>query len=334
MWRKKIFDGTELGLSKPFTFTDLAAVHLPRLTLDNKVVTDRGIIRAQLRPTSRVGKGGHSILTEYTRHTDSEQRLILLKRSNIEEISFRTEAFIQWLAQKVLAPLGKRIPPVLDILNLPDDTVGFTMTEFTNAQLCSRWLVNSSTPNTDILHILAQSAILLQVLEDTLALDHRDLKADNLLILPEPSSVTYVCTSGGCAKKYCITSPFTVAIVDFGFACLGSDLSLTEVDAGEGTLPPLDPCPKDGRDLFHLIVSLYGIEAIRSRLSSGLRETFLKWMEVAGKPCGGLAERWSHSEWIYLLTSRKEFAHPACTPRAILETIAHLEPDMFVLVKQ
>jgi serine/threonine protein kinase len=326
MWKKKIFDGTELGLSKPFTFQQLDGIVLPRLLVDNRILTEKGAIRAQLRPTSRVGGGGHSTLTEYVRNTDTEQRLVLLKKSKEEDISFRKEAFIQWLAQKTLVGLGRRIPAVLDILELPEESVGFTMTEFVEAQLCSRFLANSSSVNKDILHVLAQSAILLQVLEDSLNLDHRDLKADNLLILPEASSITYTCSK----KRYSLVSPFTVSIVDFGFACLGDEDLVTEIDASEDTLPPLDPCPKDGRDLFHLIVSLYGVEAIRNQLSTELRETFADWMELHGKPCSSLAERWSHSEWIYLLTSRKEFKHPACTPRAILERIAKLEPSMFV----
>jgi serine/threonine protein kinase len=327
MWKKKIFDGTELGLSKPFTFLQLGSIRLPRLTLDNKIIMEN-TVRAKLKPTGRVGGGGHSTLVECVRQSDSDQKLILLKKSKEEDVSFRTEAFIQWLAQKTLAGLGRRIPPVYDILELPEDNVGFTMQEFVDAKLCSRYLVSSPSRNLDILHVLAQSAILLQVLEDSLALDHRDLKADNLLILPEPSSITFTCSR----KRYKLVSPFTVAIVDFGFACLGDDSSITEIDAGDGTLPTLDPCPKDGRDLFHLIVSLYGVEGIRNELSNELRVAFAHWMELHGKPCSELAARWSHSEWIYLLTSRKEFKHPTCTPRAILEKIRDLQPDMFVIL--
>lgn len=326
MWKKKIFDGTELGLSKPFTFLQLNSIALPRLTLDNKIITEKGQVRATLEATGRVGGGGHSSLVECIRHAETDQKLILLKKSKEEEINFRTEAFIQWLAQKIMASLGRRIPQVFDILELPEDTVGFTMLEFADATLCSRYLISSKSIHTDILHILSQAAILLQVLEDSLALDHRDLKADNLLILPEPSSITYTCSG----KRYKLVSPFTVAIVDFGFACLGDEHSITEIDAGDGTLPPLDPCPKDGRDLFHLIISLYGVEGIRTRLSSDLHEAFAKWMDVRGKACGTLAERWSHSEWVYLLTSRKEFVHPTCTPRAILEKIRSMEPDLFI----
>lgn len=332
MWKQKIFDGTELGLSKPFSFTNLKSIKLPRLTLDNKIITDQGTLRARLHPTNRSGSGGHSILTEYHRIADSKTSIVLLKKSKEEDVSFRTEAFIQLLAQKTLAPLGNRIPPVLDILELPDFSIGFTMLEFSQSTLCSRFLISSSSLEKDILHILAQSALLLQILEDTLSLDHRDLKADNLLILPEISSITYTCSATGIKKRYTLNSPFTVAIVDFGFACLGDEQFRTSVDAGEGTLPPLDPCPKDGRDLFHLIVSLYGIEAIRNSLSPRLRSQFHAWMDLHGKPCASLAERWSHSEWIYLLTSHKEFKHPACTPRAILETIHGLQPDLFSLI--
>jgi serine/threonine protein kinase len=326
MWKKKIFDGTELGLSKPFTFLQLGSIILPRLTMDNKIMTEKGHLRATLQATGRVGGGGHSTLVEHIRHSSDDQKLILLKKSKEEDISFRTEAFIQWLAQKTLAGLGRRIPPVYDILELPEGDEAFTMLEFAEAKLCSRFLASSPSSNIDILHVLTQSAILLQVLEDSLNLDHRDLKADNLLILPELSTITFTCSG----KKWKLVSPFTVAIVDFGFACLGDEVAVTEIDAGDGTLPPLDPCPKDGRDLFHLIVSLYGVESIREKLSADLRAAFVQWMELHGKPCASLAERWSHSEWIYLLTSCKEFKHPACTPRAILEKIRALEPSMFI----
>jgi serine/threonine protein kinase len=326
MWKKKFFDGSELGLSKPFSFTDLHSVHLPRLTLTNTVLTETGQIRCKLQPTQRVGKGGHSILTEYIR----DGQLVLLKTSRLEESSLRIEAFIQWLAYKTFQKLSlpNRIPPVLDILTLPDDSEGFTMVEFIDAKLSSHYILQTQHFEKDFYHILAQTAILLQVLEDTLSLDHRDLKADNLLILPYPSILTYTCSSK--QKKCTIQSPFTVAIVDFGFACLGDEIKVTAVDAGEDTLPPLDPCPKDGRDLFHLIVSFYGMEAFRKRIPTHLTDVFNEWMKVQDKSTESLARRWSHSEWIYLITSQKNFVHPACTPRAILEKIVSLDPTILL----
>jgi serine/threonine protein kinase len=325
MWRKKFFDGTELGLSKPFTLTNLQVVHLPRLTVANTILLDSGEQRCSLQPTHRIGHGGHGVLTEYIRNGT----YVLLKTSHIEDQSVRIEAFIQWLAHKIFNQLnlGIRIPQVLDIVKLPDNTEGFTMLEYTEAQLASRWILESNSFEKDLYHLLIQVAILLQILEDALNLDHRDLKADNLLILEEPSSLSYICSKNN--KRYTVYSPFTVAIVDFGFACLGDEEKFTEIDAGEGTLPPLDPCPKDGRDLFHLLVSLYGMDAFRKLLTPRLVDTFSEWLSVKEKSCESLARRWSHSEWIYLLTSRKEFLHPACTPRAIIEKVFSLDPTLF-----
>ena len=326
MWRKKFFDGTELGLSKPFTFTDLQSVHLPRLTLENKIVLESGEVRCVLEPKNRSGRGGHGILTEYIRNGI----LVLLKTSHVDDQSVRIEAFVQWLAHKIFTQLnlGIRIPKVLDIVLLPDDTEGFTMLEYTDAQLASRWILESTSFEKDFFHLVIQVAILLQILEDSLNLDHRDLKADNLLIINQPSSLSYICSKN--SKRYTVHSPFTVAIVDFGFACLGNEEKITEVDAGEGTLPALDPCPKDGRDLFHLLVSLYGIDEFRKRLTPRLLDAFSDWLTLQKKSCETLAKRWSHSEWIYLLTSRKEFQHPTCTPRAIIEKIFQYEPSFFL----
>lgn len=325
MWQKKFFDGTELGLSKPFSFNDLQSVHLPRLTVTNRIRLESGQERCVLEPTHRIGRGGHGILTEYIRNGTR----VLLKKSHVEDQNVRIEAFVQWLAHKIFKQLnlGIRIPEVLDIITLPDDTEGFTMIEYTDAQLASRWILTSSSFEKDFYHLLIQVAILLQILEDALNLDHRDVKADNLLILEKPSSLSYMCSKN--KKRYTVQSHFTVVIVDFGFACLGNEDKITQVDAGEGTLPTLDPCPKDGRDLFHLLVSLYGIDNFRKRLPPKLIEAFSEWLTVSEKSCEGLAKKWSHSEWIYLLTSRKDFLHPTCTPRAIIEKVFQLDPSLF-----
>lgn len=325
MWRQKFFDGTELGLSKPFTFTDLQSVHLPRITMTNTIVTESGQIRCTLQPTNRIGRGGHGILTEYIRNGT----YVLLKTSHVEEQSIRIEAFIQWLAHKIFDKihLGIRIPPVLDIVVFPDDTEGFTMVEYTDAQLASRWILESKAFERDFYHLLIQVAILLQILEDALNLDHRDVKADNLLILETPSSLSYICGKNN--KRFTVHSPFTVVIVDFGYACLGNEEKLTEVDASEETLPPLDPCPKDGRDLFHLLVSLYGIDAFRKLLTPRLLQAFSEWLSVQDKSYESLSKRWSYTEWVFLVSSRKQFLHPSCTPRAIIEKIFSLEPSLF-----
>lgn len=331
MWKKKFFDGSELGLQGPFSFLNLSSAILPRLDMMGEIRTSSGALRASLQPTGRNGGGGHSYLEENWRIESAGQKLVLLKKPKDESISLRTEAFIQWISHKVFTEnkLSERIPKICDILELPDKCEGFTMCEIMNSKLCSSFLATSTNLQTHLFHVLIQTAILLQILEDTLALDHRDLKADNLLITNVPSTLTFYMISQKC--HYTVISPFTVCIVDFGFACLGDpDTGLTAVDAGEGTLPPLDPCPKDGRDLYHLLISLYAQDSIYRRLSPELDSLFKSWMEIHGRATDTMARRWSHSEWLYLITSRKEFTHPSCTSKAIIEKIMSLEPGLFL----
>jgi len=312
MWNTKIFEAPELGLSNPFLFTKLRDIALPRLTLKGELLDISGNLRATFQPTKNSGGGGHGILEEFWRYSDTTKRLILQKRPRVPEVKLLTEAFIQWLANKTLAAqnLGSRIPAVQDIYLQPDRTVAFSMLEIQNATLATTHLVNCMNPDDDVFHILAQTAILMYLLEDLIHLDHRDLKADNLLIIPTPSTLSL--------KNICIKSRFTVLIVDFGFACLGESTGLSAVDASVGTLPPLDPCPKEGRDLFHLIVSLYGVEQIRNHFSPSTIALFEEWMVVNGKATHGLARRYSHSDWTYLMTSEKTFTHTSCTPESIL----------------
>ena len=81
-------------------------------------------------------------------------------------------------------------------------------------------------------------------------MDHRDLKADNLWIRPIP--IDYSITVGG--KKWRLRAPFQVVILDFGFACLGNEEGNAIVSLSDGIVPKIDPCPKEGRDLFHLLL--------------------------------------------------------------------------------
>jgi serine/threonine protein kinase len=316
MWKQTLFDGSDLGLSKPFKFTELSSIVLPRMR-KSMIFLPSGELRAHLEKTGRSGGGAHGHLEECTRSDNSGKQFCLIKTSNLEDAGIQTEAFIQWIVQKTLEAegLGSRVPKVYEIFRHENTSVGFTMHEVIDSKLCSRYLSESQTLERDILHCLAQTAILLQRLEERLELDHRDLKADNLIISAKPSSMKW--------KGRAIESPFTVHIVDFGFACMGNS-GITEVDASDGTLPLLDPCPKEGRDLFHLIVSFYGIPSVRTQLTEPLKSLFSTWLTVNDKSCAGMAEKWHSTEWLYLITSQKKFSNPSCRPEAILETLAPL----------
>jgi serine/threonine protein kinase len=316
MWKQTTFDGSDLGLLKPFTFTELSSVILPRMR-KSMIFLSSGELRAYLEKTGRSGGGAHGHLEEYTRSDSSGKQYIFLKTSNFEDAGIKTEGFIQWYVQKTLEAegLGSRVPKVYDLITVENGSVGFTMTVIRDSKLCSTYLNSSQTLEKDLVHILAQTAVLLQILEEKLELDHRDLKADNLLISSKPSMLYW--------KGKIIQSPFTVHLVDFGFACMGQS-GVTRVDASDGTLPALDPCPKEGRDLFHLIVSFYGITHVRNNLTEPMRSLFNTWLTVQDKSCAGMAEKWLSTEWIYLITSQKKFSQSSCRPDAVLNAVNYL----------
>ncbi len=332
MWKHQPLDGTELGIQKTFVLSEISTLDIPRCKPDYKCYTSENQLRCQFKPTGRSGGGSYGHLEECIRiSTSNSTSTVLVKKSKLNDIDLRTEAFLQWIASKTLESLGfqERIPPILDIFSCESDSCAFSMKEFHDANLCTQFLLKSSSPDTDFIHILTQVSILLFLLQITLGIDHRDLKADNLLIVQKPSRL-FIEAYG---KRYDFVSPFQVCIVDFGFACLGDvtedGIKTSLLNAGKHVLPDLDPCPKEGRDLFHLLVSLYGIPQLREKFSQQMLEFIEKLLQIGEKQWHTSARRWSHSEWTYLLTTEKKFQHPACAPLAILETIKARYPSYF-----
>lgn len=332
MWKNQSLDGTKLGIQKSFLLTEISTLDIPRCTPDYKCYTSENNLRCHFKPTGKRGGGSYGFLEECIRiepfHTT---QTVLIKKSKLNDIDLRTEAFLQWLAATTLESLGyqERIPPVLDIFSCETGSCAFSMKEIQGATLATQYLLNSSTIDLDFQHLLAQVSILLFLLQLTLGIDHRDLKADNLLVLQKPSRL-FLDAYG---QKYDIYSPFQVCIVDFGFACLGqetSEGSLTILNAGKNVLPDLDPCPKDGRDLFHLLVSLYGIPQVYEKFSTQTLEFIETNLQIGEKQWHKTARRWSHSEWTYLVTTEKNFVHPPCAPLAILDSLKKRNPTLFL----
>ena len=336
MWRTKTFDCSEIGIPEPFQCCDLKKVQLSRLSIKGDILSPTGVKRGSLHSTPRQGMGGNGVLEERVRVTETAQQIVLLKRPRDTEDSLRVEAFIQWLVYKTFEANGLkgRVPAICDILELPDKTEAFIMEEMTKVTLCSTFLAESHMLRTDIFHILIQVAVLLQTLETLIGFDHRDLKADNLLIREEESRIYCYCPD--IRKRMLFQSPFTVCIIDFGFACLGNleKPSITALNADEkDTLPQLDPCPKDGRDIYHLIASLYSIERIRHRIENEpeLHTMFKDWLNVQETATSEFVTRWATSDWIYLITGHKNFTHNKCTPSGILTTLYSIEPELFTI---
>ena len=332
MWKNRHLDGFSLGVPNKFTIFELSTLDIPRCKPDLKCYTSENQLRCLFTPTGRSGGGSYGLLQECIR-TDPQghTQLLLVKKSKVNEIDLRTEAFLQWMAATTFESLGytDRIPPVLDIFTCESGLCAFSMKEMENSSLATQFLLHSLTPDRDLFHILAQVSILLFLLQLTLGIDHRDLKADNILILEKPSHLRLEAYG----IKYNLYSPFHVCIVDFGFACLGDTTAdgtpLSVLNAGKHVLPDLDPCPKEGRDVFHLVVSLYGIQQLREKFSLPTLKFMETLLQIEDKQWHTTARRWSHSEWTYLITTEKKFKHPACSPLAILQSLHQRDSTLF-----
>jgi serine/threonine protein kinase len=262
-----------------------------------------------------VHEGAFGILQSAFRVSEYDKSVteILVKHPKHIHSNFLLEACIQqYIYESFLrCGLAQHIPRVYDIWAVPSkDTkipkqISFSMEkkETTHATL-AHWMLAHPTVESAFAYVLAQISILLISLNALCGVDHRDLKADNILVQDIPSHFRQ-------GEKE-VHFPFTIVFLDFGFCCVGN------LDGSKGLFPPLDPCPKEGRDMFHFIVSIWNIPALRERLSPIWKE----WVEARIEHLTRHTERAGNTiDWVYLLTMRETFRAPALSPERILEDL-------------
>lgn len=316
MWTGKSFSLAPLGLEGLYTlpqipFLDSSA--LPRYSEKQKsIVTRNKTIRTSLLFESQVDHGSYGNIYLTKRNSVP----VLVKQPRMAEMNLFQEAILQYLAQKTLAleGLAWAIPAVYDIF-WKGNEIWFSMERIYGIPI-EDWFEKTQTADKDTYFLLAQMCLILATLESHLNLDHRDLKTSNLLIKPEPCTIQVKLKD----TVWSLQSPFTVVVLDFGFACLGSEVLRGKplVNLGDGVLPPMDPCPKEGRDMFHMLISLLGLPIFREKISPSLHKTFDSWLTYGKKTYGSMARRWSTENWSYLVSSEPTFAIPNCCPLAIL----------------
>ena len=257
---------------------------------------------------------------------------VFVKQPRMAEMNLLQEAVLQHLAYKTMELEGMpwAIPKVYDVF-WKDQEVWFSMEQIHGIGV-PEWFAATKTPDSDLVCLIAQLALILATLEKNLNLDHRDLKSSNLLIKSEP------CHLKGTFHdvSWTLHCPFTVVVLDFGFACLGSEVLRGKpwVNLGDGILPPMDPCPKEGRDMFHLLTSLLGLPVIQTRITKRIHEKLDAWLSLGKKSYGPMARRWSTDNWSYLVSSQHDFAIPNCCPLRILhELLPELKGSLSCLAK-
>ena len=277
-------------------------------TIKGTVVDSSGLVLYTLRPIGPLGAGTFGSVDSFRCIRSSSETIVAIKRPKYPQVDLFTEALFQWRTHRQMEKyhLGFCIPEVYDVFTFKQTgDIWFSMQPY-NASLLSTWcLANSGRFG----ELILQIALTLEVIENMLFIDHRDLKVNNILVVESPVEIPILWKGSAITLKF----PFHIVYVDFGFACAKG-----LIDVRDG-LPPVDLCPKDGRDIYQILVSLWRIKElrgilkvkwgswIRSKIDSTLPQSYLQ-----------LAESTFDLSWMYTVTDNTSFRAPLCTPAQII----------------
>ena len=328
----KKYSFQEIGVEGTYFLKEIgriASENICTLTKEKKLIASTGDLRAYITDEKEFDSGSYGVLSLANRISSGKKELILFKKPRLPMMNLTQEAIVQHVAYKILEGEGIpwAIPKVRDLFQR-DTEICFSMDAIVGINP-EEFFRSPKTTEKDFFFLIAQISLLLWSLEFHLSLDHRDIKANNLLIKIEPCILQIKIHD----KLWKLLSPFQVVILDFGFACIGSNglRSHPLVNLGDGVLPPMDPCPKEGRDLFQLLTSFFSQKTLVEKLSPRVLTKLDEWLSVGKKSYGSMARRWSSENWIYLVASQSDFSMPACCPSRILpQLLSELPGFLFV----
>ena len=294
---------------------------LPRQFIQGEIRLNSGETRCTLLYGKMENHGGYGkiiLANRQARIKGAAQGSCCVKLPYDTAYSLVPEAILQHIASERLVQAGIHgaIPRVHDIFQYAGET-RFSM-DFIDGTSSVQLLLESPTPDLVLLQILAQVTLLLGFLEEQVRLDHRDLKVDNLWIRSRP--IEYRLQVGG--EAWHVVAPFQVVLLDFGFSCLGNADGQAAVSLSDGILPLIDPCPKEGRDLFQLIASIWSIPQIRTRIGAAIQADIELLLSYKDKSYTKLVKQTTQSHWIYLAVSEAAFRHPPLHPLSLLRAMS------------
>jgi hypothetical protein len=236
-----------------------------------------------------------------------------------ETASLSCEAFFQHAAHEVLKEYGLEgaVAAIRGVYKESEEGRGvFLMEPFTNITLLNDALDAGMCNEDDIVSIISQIALLLYILGLRLDMNHRDLKTNNVLLVPAVIPEMSVTLFG---RTITIRKRWDVKLVDFGFACAGSGRR-TIVGATE-FFPLADPCPKMGRDLFQFLTVLYCTPRCKEAMTEPLAGMFRRWLVISGKDYIKFLDevgKGDSLDLVYLLLGDANFVAPQCEPVVLL----------------
>jgi len=296
----------------------------------------------QYKDSTIVMSGSFGILYLIYRETDNESGYAFLKASPTHTKTLLLEGILQSIAYSVLYQYGfpKAVPRVLDIFSHPTYGTVLALEKQPGAKLFSeylqshiQWGIPCKSNDTLFLSVLGQIATYLTILETELGMNHRDLTGSNVLMVDPTEPVHQTVVVG--STTWSVHSNQRAILIDFGFACIGTQQGKTIVSAGE-YLPNTDFCPKQGRDLFLFFASLWSVALFRSSVTDAVKGLFSKW----------LRDTTSKTQWaswlttscetnllsMYLLTNAEQFQSTWCRPMDVLRDIASIDATSIVFL--
>jgi serine/threonine protein kinase len=316
-------DWKRICLMPPSHWKNWDRKSLGTVTTSGGIRDASGVLMAKLQYGQRINAGSFGIIRRYQRFEKSgESNYVALKQPNHKNLDLLYEAMFQHRTHCKLKEFGleKAVPAVIDIVKYDtSNTIWFTM-EYIPGRLLGSWACDVFRQRGGIRYfvlMLLQLSLILEIFESALYIDHRDVKVDNIMILDEPIQIPVVFKG----RSFTYTFPFRIVFIDFGFSCLQKQIDIRE---GRGE-PPLDFCPKDGRDIFQILVSLWNMKRIRDRLNhvwgGWIRERIQT--TTSQHPCIELTENRSDILWLSTVTDDKGFKAPLCAPKLVIADCFH-----------
>jgi serine/threonine protein kinase len=268
------------------------------------------------------------------KQVDDTGQYVFLKSSPKHQASLLVEGLLQSIAHVTLKQYAfpNAVPRVLHFIEHPEFGSTLVLERIPRAQLFSDYLKSNflwETPCYEndmiFLNVIIQVASYIAILETVLGMNHRDLKGTNVLMVAPVDlySKTIVLKSHSWKFK----SHLEISIIDFGFTCIGKGKQI--LSAGD-FISETDFCPKEGRDMFLFLSSLWNVELFRKSLTPKIVGLFERWLTVSNKNWASWLSTPPEKNMmsVYLLTSGNLFRSPSCSPLAILKDISSIAPSL------
>ena len=273
--------------------------------------------------TVHQGTFGYIDLARYDTAEGSTE--VYVKRPVHKGKSLAQEACIKLVVRQSLEETGipNGTPRVVRIFRIADGSVCFAMEQMEGAITLAAYLEATASHlfSYTLIDCLFQLSAMMWHLENRLGLNHRDLSPGNFLVVEHPPRKKILAVG---TEVFPITTTHSLTLIDFGFSCIGSvDTHVSEFSLST-VYPPLDPCPKSGRDLFLFLALVY--VDYYDRLLPTLRSLFESWLQEAGlKICAFMRKDREHSRhWLYFMVGNTSVTRFYSTPEQITRDLQEL----------